>query len=77
MFKFLLSFAVAYDYHNRGDDWQDYYCKMGEYQSPIVIDRQNTVGSHQVSFKMSNYQDITNATLTVTNNGIRVDYPNE
>ena len=84
MFKTFLSALVAsavtaIDYSSHGASWSsDYYCLHGDRQSPINIDKASAVKSDAVSFKLVNYHDITNATMSLTHDStvMHINNPN-
>lgn len=84
MSKTLLSALVAsavtaINYASHGASWSsDYYCLHGDRQSPINIDKASTVKSDAVSFRLVNYLDITNATMSLTHDSsvMHISNPN-
>lgn len=75
----LVSFTQSINYQDRGNDWTDGECANGFLQSPINIDKSTLKKTPKISFKLVDYHDITNATVTTPHDRsmIKIEYPNK
>jgi len=57
-------YGASIDYSSHGKNWNELDCASGDFQSPINLDTNTAELTHKISFKLVEYQDITNGTLS-------------